>query len=88
MQYNKGMLSDARETYEARLENKNSVEICTKLINLFHSVPLRKNLSAGEKSELIGQIKKEITNLKPRLPKHFCANIPQWLNNRDKWLSR
>ncbi len=88
MQYNKGMLSDARAEKQKRLESKNPVELCTSILNILHAIPLRGDLTESEKKAGISQCKREIKNLKHRLPKHFYANIHNWINNRDAWLNR
>lgn len=88
MQYNKGMLSNARDYKQSQMEQRNPIEHATSLINLYHSCEYRVNLSEAKKNEARTMILEEIGKIKPRLPKHFRDNIQFWLNNRDVWLLR
>jgi hypothetical protein len=82
------MLSNSRGEKQERIEQKNPVEFVTGLINIFHSIKHRVNLSEQEKKKAEELVRSEINSVKSRLPKHFRDNIPHWLNNRDVWLAR
>jgi len=87
MQYNKGMLSNSRQTYEEMMEKRSAVEKFTGLMNRYHSVKLR-DLNELEKKELELLLRSEINKLRNALPSYYKGNIGSWINSREEWLNR
>ena len=81
------MLSNQRASNESKLNSKPS-ELCVKLINIFHSLDAKQDLTQKEKDHLRNEIKQEINKIKNTLPSWYRANIQYWLANRDAWFSR